>query len=147
MGKLAALEDNHAAWAGDAALMWVTRLVLTDLYPDLPIKYLHMRQDHVVRNKTLTNYCEKNGLGFGCNLFELRFKDLALSNLGRAKKIILEIIKDNKNIAQLDKEQLIEGHLKLLRPEFVQKESERQDRKRLWELIQKREQEKLQIYS
>jgi hypothetical protein len=111
MGKLSKFEDNQAAWHGDAALSWVTRVVLIESYPKLPLKYLMCRENAIVNNNNLTSYCKKNNLNYGCNVFEKIFGQLTLSNLGRAKQIVRELMQNSPKLKLIDESQLISGTL------------------------------------
>ena len=118
--KLHRHENNVLAWKGDAALLFVTRLVLSEVYPpDMPIKFLMARQERVISNHSLTNYCKHNGLPYGCNVLEIKIGQMILdNNIKEAKEIIRDIIRNDKFIHKMDDQQLIDGKLN---PEFIKK--------------------------
>lgn len=107
--KLARLENNLAAWTGDAALLLVARMVLVEMYPDMPIKYLQLRQERVVSNFALNRYCERNQLKHGCNIMEIRIGEKIFTSLDELKTMIRDIIKHDHVIRKWDSEQTING--------------------------------------
>jgi hypothetical protein len=114
--KLSTLTKNHEAWTGDAALMFMTRVVLVERYPDMPIRCLYSRMQSIVSNKSLTAYCRRHNLLYGCNLLEVEIGKKILTHPEEVKAIILDIVSNDKVCAQLDLEQISAGKIN---PKFL----------------------------
>lgn len=105
-------EKQLMSWTGDAALMFVARLVLIEKYPFIPIKFLMSRINFIIQNDTLTAYCKRKNLPFGCNHLEIKFCELILNNkIDEAKDIILDIINNSHLIKLTDYHQITNGKL------------------------------------
>ena len=123
-------EKQLKSWVGDAALLFITRLVLSEKYHFLPIKFQMQREKYIVKNSSLTKYCLRNKLNFGCNHLEILMNELILSNeIDKAKEIILDIINhDEKTIKQLDSEQILNGDIKPeFKEQFIKKQIQRKE--------------------
>lgn len=105
-------EKQFFSWVGDAALLFIARLVLTEKYPFLPIKLLMSRERHLVENYALNNYCKRNNLPFGCNHLEIEINELVLNGeINKAKEIILDILKYSDAIKSMDYQQITDGKI------------------------------------
>jgi hypothetical protein len=115
--KLRRHENNVLAWRGDAALLYVARLVLTEIYPtDMPIKLLMERQERVVSNDSLNAYCKRLNLTHGCNVMEIKIGEMVIGNqLEEAKNVVRNILQNDKVIKRMDTEQLdnVDGKIQL----------------------------------
>lgn len=101
------------SWVGDGALTFVTRLVLVEKYPFIPIKLLMARERRINENYALTAYCKRNNLPFGCNHLETKFNQLVCENkIQEAKDIVLDIIKYDKCIHHMDCSEILDGKLR-----------------------------------
>jgi hypothetical protein len=137
--KLRKHENNVLAWKGDAALLFITRLVLTEIYPvKLPIKCLMKRQERAVSNGALNAYCKRHNLDYGCNVMEIKIGEMVIAGkLEEAKEVARDIIKNDKLILNMDKQQLcLNGEVN---EQFVKdchkREQMRMEKKRFFEKI------------
>ena len=111
MGKLSRHKYNLEAWHGDAALLWIVRLVLTEKYPNLPLRFLMQREGAIINNSNLNRYCKQNGLEYGPNIFELQFGKLVFSDIEKCEEIVCALMTGNKNLENMDADQLENGQL------------------------------------
>jgi hypothetical protein len=138
--KLRKHENNVLAWKGDAALLFVARLVLTETYPvKLPIKCLMSRQERAVCNDGLNAYCKRHKLPYGCNVMEIKLGEMVIAGkLEEAKEVVRDIIRHDKSIINMDKQQLVNGQPdeKFLR-DLSKHEQIKHEKKRIFDNIKK----------
>jgi hypothetical protein len=136
--KLRRHENNVLAWKGDAALLYVARLVLTEIYPiKLPIKCLMERQERTVCNASLNAYCKRHWLKYGCNVMEIKIGEMVIGGqLEQAKEVVRDIIRNDKVIARMDEEQLVNGEVnEIFIKDHQRHEQIRLEKRRLFDKI------------
>ena len=138
--KLRKHENNVLAWKGDAALLFVARLVLTETYPvKLPIKCLMARQERTVCNEGLNAYCKRHNLSYGCNVMEIKIGEMVIAgNVEEAKEVVRDIIKHDKVIINMDKQQLVNGQpTEQFLKDYRKHEQIKQEKKRIFDGLKK----------
>lgn len=108
-------------WIGDSILKFLSRLILAEQYPFMPVTLLVKREHLLLTNKGLRDYCKRHNLtNMGANSMERLLADKILNNnFNEAKEIVLDIWMHNEIIQQMDREELQDGKLS---KEFISKQ-------------------------
>lgn len=99
-------QEIRSEWVGDAALLMLTRLVISERYPHMSVLGLHAAVNHCVSNNVLLRAGGMLHIRGGAEGVERHIFELITTNFAAAKRLVASIIQlaSNLNWKELDEE-------------------------------------------